>query len=102
MLLCGFDPAEHAVGLRCLTRFSGTDDSVAIVAMKQGVENTVETYLSVVDTSDRASIGVVDTVSEGQTLSAIYDEVSTVFRPSEGETERLVLALRELTNTLGV
>lgn len=97
VLLCGFDPTEYALTLRCLERFGGDADEAAVVTMKRGVEATIETYSSLDVSPSHPSIGIVDMVSEGQSISATYEAVPTVFTPSEGDTERLVLALSELT-----
>lgn len=99
--LCGFDPTELGLGLHCLHRVGSAADSAVVVATVHGVEPTVEAYTSLSNSDRNPAIGVVDMVSEGQSISAMYGEVPTVFTPSEGDTERLVLALSELTEGLG-
>jgi hypothetical protein len=100
VLLCGFDPTEFALGLRCLGQFGSADDSAIVVTTKQGVSETSETYSSLTGSTPGASIGVVDMVSEGQSISAAYGEVPTVYTPSQGDTERLVIALSDLTGKI--
>lgn len=96
-VLCGFDPTEHAVGLRCLRQFAGPTHEAVVVTTERGVEATVETDSAVGEMTARPSVRVVDMVSKGQSISATYGEIPTVYTPSQGDTERLVLALSELT-----
>ncbi|SEO47667.1 hypothetical protein SAMN05216388_101322 [Halorientalis persicus] len=100
VLLCGFDPTEYALGLRCLAQFGSTDDSAIVVTTNQGVSETSDTFSSLTGSAQGASIGVVDMVSEGQSISAAYGEVPTVYTPSQGDTERLVIGLSDLTTKI--
>ncbi|WP_336000359.1 DUF7504 family protein [Halorientalis halophila] len=97
VLLCGFDPTEYALGLRALAQFGGPEDDAVVVTTTRGAEPTIERYDSLAPADSTPSLRVVDMVSEGQSISATYGEVPTVFTPSQGDTERLVLALSELT-----
>lgn len=98
VVLCGFDPTELGLGLHCLHRVGSAEDNAVVVTTVHGVEPTVESYGSLGDPEGNPALSVVDMVSEGQSISATYSEVPTVFTPSEGDTERLVLALSELTD----
>lgn len=100
VLLCGFDPTEYALGLRCLAQFGTAGDSAIVVTTIQGVSETSDTYSSLLGRDAGPSIGVVDMVSEGQSISAAYGEVPTVYTPSQGDTERLVIALSDLTGKI--
>ena len=100
VLLCGFDPTEYALGLRCLKQFGSAGDSAIVVTTNQGVSETTDTYSSLIGSESGPSIGVVDMVSEGQSVTAAYGEVPTVYTPSQGDTERLVIALSDLTGKI--
>lgn len=101
VLLCASDPTDSALSLRCLSRFQDAADSVVIVSTKEGRAETVDVYTSLGESTDRSSIGIVDMVSREQSISAPYEEVPSVFTPSEGDLERLLLALSELTGSTG-
>lgn len=64
-LLCGFDPTEYLVALRCLARFGDGADSAVVVSTTHGVEDTIGAYSMLGDPSTQPSLSVVDMVSEG-------------------------------------
>lgn len=97
VLLCAPDPTDFALSLRCLSRFGDASDSAIIVSTKEGRAETIETYTSLGESTNQLSINIVDMVSKKQSISATYEEVPSVFTPSEGDVERLILALSELT-----
>lgn len=97
LVCCGFDPTKHALGLRALRRFGAAGDSAVVVTTERGVEATVADYTEL-DDGGSPAISVVDMVSEGQSIEATYGDVPTIFTPSVGDTERLVIALSELTS----
>lgn len=94
MLLCGFDPTEPAIGLRCLAQFSDTDDRVAVVTTKR-VSRKQSTHT-------RRSL---KPRTIPQSALSIWCPRDRRYRPlmvrsrrySRGDIERLVLALSELT-----
>lgn len=91
------DPSRFAIGLRLLDTFGTGADSAFVVTTTRSNETTVDVYEAVSDDSDRPALGMVDTSSEQQSISALYDEVPVVFTPSSSDIEHLVLALSELT-----
>jgi hypothetical protein len=91
------DPSRFAIGLRLLDTFGTGADSAFVVTTTRSDETTVDVYEAVSDDTDRPALGMVDTSSEQQSISALYDEVPVVFTPSSGDIEHLVLALSELT-----
>ncbi|MFD1589339.1 hypothetical protein ACFR9U_20375 [Halorientalis brevis] len=97
LLLCPFDPTAHDLSLLALAEFGESTDTGVIVTTTRGVEKTIETYTALDDANAQPSICIVDTVSEQQSISAMYETVPTVFTPSAEDVERLVLALSDLT-----
>lgn len=47
--------------------------------------------------SDRPVPGLVDTTASQPSAAALYDETSVIYIPSPGDSERLILALSELS-----
>lgn len=96
VLLAGnVDPSTYALGLRALYQCSQADDTAVVVTTTESAEQTLDTYSSVCPTDDRPRIGIVDTTSEQQYVSAVYDASPVVFTPSD--LERIVMALAEIT-----
>lgn len=56
-------------------------------------------YTTVRSDAGQPALALVDTTSEQQYVAAPYNEVPTVFLPSPGDLERLVIALCDLTET---
>ncbi|WP_317176110.1 DUF7504 family protein [Halomontanus rarus] len=90
------DPSEYALGLTALCQYGQHDDSGLVVTTVDSAERTLEHYNTVCSATDRPEIGLVDTISEQQYLSAIYSDPPTVFTPSANDLERIVVALSEL------
>lgn len=90
------DPSRFAIGLRLLDTFGTGDDRAFLVTTTRSDETTLDVYEQLSDGSDRPALGIVDTSSEQQSISALYDEVPVVFTPSSGDIEHLVLGLSEL------
>jgi hypothetical protein len=94
------DPSQSAVSLRILgTRGEGTD-AAFVVTTTAGVDQTMATYENIGTHATRPSLGIIDTVSEQQSISALYDETPVIFSPSPGDLERLVIALSELSENM--
>lgn len=91
------DPSQYAAGLHLLSRYGASADTAVAVTTTESVDRTVETYDRLGSDADRPQLGVVDTTSEQQSVSALYDETPVVFTPAPGDVERLVVALSELT-----
>lgn len=90
------DPTTYALGLRALHQLGDADDAAMVVTTTESAERTLATYEAVRTDSERQSLGLVDTTSERQYVTALYDETPVVFVPSPGDLERLVLALSDL------
>lgn len=98
VLLAGtVDPAAYAVGLRALCQFGAGDDTALVVTSTESAGRTVERYRAVCDGAERPALGLVDTTSERQSLSALYEEPPTVYVPAPNDLERLVVGLSDLT-----
>lgn len=91
------DPAMYAVALRGLCRYGHADGAALVVTTTESAEQTLTTYETVCADSDRPSLGLVDTTSKQQYVTALFRETPVVFIPAPGDLERLVLALSELT-----
>lgn len=92
------DPSPYAVGLRALSRYGRDDESAVVVTTTESVDRTVDTYERLCPETNRPALGIVDTMSRQQSVSALYDETPVVFTPAPGDLERLVLALSELSD----
>lgn len=90
------EPSRSALGLRLLGRFGTRDDSAVVVTTTESAERTVETFEELRPVGNGPSIGLVDTVSEQQSVSARYDAIPVVYTPSSSDLERLVMALSEV------
>lgn len=90
------DPAQSAVGLRLLCQYGQADDTALIVTTTESADQTIETHERLCS-SNRPSLGIVDTTSREQSVSALYGETPVVFTPSPGDLERLVIALSDLS-----
>lgn len=98
LLACSGDPAKDVVGLRLLRRCGEGNDTGLVVTTSDGSEQTVETYQGLGASPEVPSLRLVDTVSEQQSIAAVYDETPVIFTPAQGDLERLVMALSDLTD----
>ena len=92
------DLSQYAVDLHALCQYSRADDTALVVTTTESADRMVETFGRLCSESDRPSLGIVDTTSERQSVSALYDETPVIFTPSPGDLERLTLALSDLSN----
>jgi hypothetical protein len=99
LVACPGSPPQDAIALRLLARYATGDDEVLVVTTTEGVDATVEILERVSRPDSRPAPGVVDTVSEGQSVSATHRTVPVVFTPAPGDLERLVVALADLAGT---
>lgn len=97
LVVGAFDPSGHAISLRLLNQHGTTTDEAPVVTTLASVDETIETWNAVSEKGERPSIGVIDTTSESQSIAATYGDVPTVFTPSSGDLERIVMALSELS-----
>lgn len=91
------DPSRYAVSLRILCAQGSAEDTALVVTTTESADRTIAVYDSLDAETGRPSLGIVDTTSEQQSISALYGETPVVFTPSPGDLERLVLALSELS-----
>lgn len=90
-------PSEGAVCLRLLAQHGRADDTALVVTTTESADATTEAYESLADAATTPSLGLVDSVSEQQSISAPYEATPVVYTPAQGDLERLVLALSELS-----
>lgn len=94
------DPSQVAVSLRVLTSQGTAEDTALVVTTTESVDQTIKVYTGLKTKAERPSLGIVDTMSEQQSVSALYGDTPVVFTPSPGDLERLVLALSDLSGTI--
>lgn len=97
LVVGALDPSEHALSLRMLARYGGSADTALVVTTIASADETIGTWNQVSAGGDRPSIGIVDTTSEEQSVAATYGGVPTLFTPTSGDLERIVMALSELS-----
>ncbi|WP_123538234.1 DUF7504 family protein [Halosimplex salinum] len=90
-------PPRHDIALRILARLGDADDTILAVTTTESADEFVEAVDRVYGDGERPPLGVVDTVSTGQSVASRYGEVPVVFTPSPSDLERLVVALAELS-----
>lgn len=91
-------PTTYAIGLRALCRYGHTADTAIVVTTTESADQTLDTYETICAESDCPSLGLVDTISKQQYVTAPYSDVPVASIPSPSDLERLVLALSELTD----
>lgn len=94
------DPSQYAVSLRVLVAQGVTEDTALVVTTTESADRTIAVYTRLASATERPSLGIVDTTSEQQSVSALYGETPVVFTPSPGDLERLVLALSDLCDNM--
>ncbi|MFC7116652.1 hypothetical protein ACFQH2_19235 [Natronoarchaeum sp. GCM10025703] len=93
------DPSQYAVCLRILCMQGTEEDTAFVVTTTESADRTIAVYDRLGGETGRPSISIVDTVSEQQSVSALYGESHVVFTPSPGDLERLVMALSDLSDS---
>lgn len=89
------DPARYAVDLHALCEYGSDDDTALIVTTD--AERTLETYGRHCDAATRPNLRFVDISGSEPAVPTLYGDATTIFTPSPGDLERLVLALSDLT-----
>lgn len=97
LVACPGSPARFAFGLQALAHAVNPDDTAVLVTTTESATRAIERYEHFATDAPEANLEVVDTASEVQSLDAVYDEVPTIFTPSPGDLERLMVALSDLT-----
>lgn len=98
LLACAGDPVTTDIDLQALCRFGSQDDTAFIVTTTKSAKTTVADFDRYCAKAERPATGVVDTTSEHQFVASLFEGTPTIFTPSPGDLERLVLALSELTD----
>ena len=93
------DPSQYAVCLRLLCAQGTEEDTAFVVTTTESADRTISVYDRLGEKTKRPLIDIVDTVSEHQSVSALYGETHVVFTPSPGDLERLVMALSDLSDS---
>lgn len=98
LLACAGDPTSFDVDLRALCEFGSPDETAFIVTTTRSAADTVTAVDAQCEKSERPALGLVDTTSAHQSVSSLFGGTPTIYTPSPGDLERLVLALSELTD----
>lgn len=91
------DPTRYAIGLNALCEYGDGDDTAFIVTTTRSADTTLETYEQVCPEKERPRLRLVDTTDRQPSVPSIYGEAATIFIPSPGDLERLVIALSDLS-----
>jgi hypothetical protein len=89
-------PSRLGVPLELLYQRGTAADSALVVTTVESAETTLDRYGRLAAGRAGPALRIVDTVSEGQSVSALYGETPVVFTPAVGDLERLVIALSDL------
>lgn len=100
LVMGSIDPAASGLSLRLLGRYSEPDDGALVVSTTESGAETVERLDSWRADGQNHRLGSIDTVSRHQYISALYEEIPTVYLPSAQDLERIVMALAELTEVV--
>lgn len=98
LLACAGDPVATDIDLQALCRFGSPDDTAFVVTTTKSAKTTVADLERYCTKAERPAVGVVDTTSAHQFVPSLFAGTPTIFTPSPGDLERLVLALSELTD----
>lgn len=91
------DVTKHAVPLRVLATLMRAGDSALVVSTTESASRTADRFDRYWPEETRPTLGVVDTVSGTQYISALYEDPPVVYTPAPGDLERLVLALSDIS-----
>lgn len=97
LLVVGPDaPAEDGRCLQVLHRYADTEDVGIVVTTTAGAEETIGTNESITGETPAAPIGVVDTASMGQNVTAFHQEVPAIYAPGPADLARVSVAVDNL------
>lgn len=91
------DPTRYAVGLHALCEYGSGDDTAFVVTTTRSADTTLETYDQSCPGGTRPRLKLVDTTARQPSVQSLYGEAATMFIPSPGDLERLVIALSDLS-----
>lgn len=89
-------PSEDGLDLQVLRRYAGLEDAGIVVTTASGVDATVAAYSALAGDDSSAQLGVVDTVSRGQNLTAFHRDVPAIFTPGPADLARVSVAIDNL------
>ncbi|WP_313691699.1 DUF7504 family protein [Halorarum halobium] len=95
------EPSLAAVCLRALHRYGRAGDGALVVTTADAAGHAIETYERLPSGTGRPSLGLVDTSGGRESVSAPYGDQPVLSTPSPGDLERLVVALSDLSRTVG-
>lgn len=91
------DPTRYAIGLHALCEFGDGDDTSFVVTTTRSADTTLETYSRLCADERRPRLRLVDTTARQPSVPSVYGEAATIYIPSPGDLERLVIALSDLS-----
>lgn len=91
------DPTRYAIGLHALCEYGDGADTAFVVTTTRSADTTLETYDRLCPEDGRPGLRVVDTTARQPSVPSVYGEAATIFIPSPGDLERLVIALSDLS-----
>lgn len=94
------DVSRYPIGLHALCRYGRATDDAVVVTTTESADRTAQAYEAICSDADRPVIGLVDTVSERQHVTAVYSDTPVVFTPSPSDLGRLVFAFFELNGNI--
>lgn len=90
------DLERHNLDLRLAAVRSDPSESAVFVTTETDADRMIRRYRAFADDASEP-LGVVDTVSQGQSLPATYRETPTVFVPGPHEVARVAVALSDVS-----
>lgn len=91
------DPTRYAIGLNAFCEYGDGDDTAYVVTTTRSANTTLETYEQLCPEEERPRLRLVDTTDRKPSVPSVYGEAATIFIPSPGDLERLVIALSDLS-----
>lgn len=98
LIACAGNPVATDIDLQALCRFGSPDDTAFVVTTTKSAKTTVADLDRYCEKTERPAVGLVDTTSAHQFVTSLFEGTPTIYTPSPGDLERLVLALSELTD----
>lgn len=91
------DPTRYAIGLHALCKYGDGPDTAYVVTTTRSADTTLDTYDRLCPGEGRPRLRLVDTTARQPSVPSVYGEAATIFIPSPGDLERLVIALSDLS-----
>lgn len=89
-------PADDGRCLRVLHRYAAAGDAAVVVTTEAGAEATIADDATVAGEAPAATLGVVDTVTHGQNITAFHRAVPTIYTPGPADLARVAVAVDNL------